>query len=200
MLPERVRAYRNALQSGDLHCEENHRIQLCSVIECLLELNVEGCTGCEVISMIDGILPASIDLSEAAKVSIVGLAVWTGKGGWFLDPVAVVFELSEDCNFVRKYTLMFGDAKTGLRKYPFKPHSKDLYRSPPSEWRFVFGHSESAKPFRRGAGDSAADIATRQANRLTEGLGPGRVSAMSVAHGTAARIGRPDHAPDHFPR
>jgi hypothetical protein len=63
--------------------------------------------------------------------------VWSGSGGWFLDPVAAEFELSEDSNSVRKYSLRFGDAHSGLGKYPNKPFSKDLYRPPPTDWSLV---------------------------------------------------------------
>jgi hypothetical protein len=138
LLPERIGAYRNALAANDLDSEERCRIDLCSVIECLVEVHVDGRKGCEAISMVDGVLPATLDISDSARISIVGLVVWEGRGGWFLDPVATEIELSEDGKSVRKYSLKLGDADSGLGKYPYKPYSKDLYRSPPTDWCVVF--------------------------------------------------------------
>lgn len=139
LLPERVRSYRDAFAINDLQSEEHCRIELCSLVERLLELHLAGCKGCDSISMVDGVLPATFEVSDSGIVSIVGLAVWTGHGGWFLDPFAARIELSPDRKSVRAYSLSFGDAEAGLGKFPYEPYSTKGYRPPPHVWLFVFG-------------------------------------------------------------
>ena len=103
----------------------------------MLETHLIGAQGLETISMVDGFLPSTLDVSAMPNVSINGVAMWVGDEGCFLDPVAAKFELSGDGNFVNRYTLKFGDAETGLKKFPYHPHSKDIYRPPPVHWLVV---------------------------------------------------------------
>src|SRR5262249_1021648 len=78
LLPVRVRGYRDALAADDLVAAERCRIGLCSVVESLLENHLRGCDGADRISMVDGVLPATLDVSDPGVVSLAGVAVWTG--------------------------------------------------------------------------------------------------------------------------
>jgi hypothetical protein len=142
MLPERVRRYDDALAAQRPVGEEHHRIDICSVVEALLEAHLEGCPGWDSSFLMDGVLPASLTVSDSGVVEVVGLAVWSGNRGWYLDPVAARVELSADRKSVRAYSLRFGDAAAGLGKFPYRPHSKDRYRPPPEQWCFAFDRAQ----------------------------------------------------------
>src|SRR5947207_15792597 len=61
MLPERARNYMDALSANNLLSEEQCRLELCSVIEYLLDAHLSGRQGWEPSAWVDGILPAALD-------------------------------------------------------------------------------------------------------------------------------------------
>ncbi len=150
MLPEHVCSYSDALVANDLPAEELSRREICSIIEYLLGVHLDGCKGW-VGSLVDGVLPASLTISDSAVV-VIGLAVWYSNRESFLDPVVARVELSPDRKSVWTYSLRFGDAEAGLGKFPYVLHSKNLYRPPPEQWCFVFGPADAESGDAPGCG------------------------------------------------
>jgi hypothetical protein len=143
LLPERLRHYRGALAAGSITAEAEAQAKLCAVFEWLLEDDLAGC--CRQVSMVDGVIPARIDISDPAAVAVVGVAIWCGAGGWFSDPLSARAELYEGGKAVRSYWLRFGDAATGLGKFPVEPRAKDLHGRAPEQWCFVFGQPAAGR-------------------------------------------------------
>lgn len=140
LLPDRIRAYRLAAGSDNLTDEEETRVKLCAVFERLLSAHLQGWGGrWPAGAWVDGALPGPIDLSEPDAISLSGLIVWCGPGNrWFLDPFACRVDLWDDAESVRAYSLRFGDADKGLRKFTTKSSSKHCYDPPPKAWLFAF--------------------------------------------------------------
>ena len=138
VLPESMRAYQRAVASSDKEAEEQCQFALCSALQYLLEAHLSCCVEWSEGSVVDGVLPGPFEISASGALSLAGLAVWYHGHDWFLDPIAVHVELSADHAAVRSYSLRFGDAESGLRKFPLKPVSKELFHPPPDTWCFVF--------------------------------------------------------------
>ena len=146
-LSERVRYFTLARRVDDLLIEERNRTEVCSLVERLLGAHLRATPDWDSGAWVETIVLNSIDVSDDGVAAIAGAAVWRGRQGWFLDPLAARFELSRDRQWVSSYVMQFGDAELGLGGIRYRADAKPMTGPPPSRWRFVF--EESRRPGRR---------------------------------------------------
>lgn len=111
-----------------------------SSIERLLgQLLEEQSNGWQRGDWIDGIVFRSFE-RNGNEINAYGLAIWYHGDRTFMDPLQALVTISGDDERPKPktYRLKFGDRKSGLGKYGYDPHSKNLYLDPPTEWCFEF--------------------------------------------------------------
>jgi hypothetical protein len=134
----RIRHYRLARRVDDLWIEERNRVELGSLVEALLAAHLRGASGWSTGAWIDTVVTSTLDVSETGVAELSGTAVCCGDRGWFLEPLAARFELSDNGSAVRTYALRFGDAELGLGAMPHQPNRRPSLRALPARWCFVF--------------------------------------------------------------
>jgi hypothetical protein len=140
-LSERVRYFTLARRVDDLWLEERNRTEVCALVERLLAAHLRASAEWDAEAWVEGIVLEGLDVSDAGVAALTGGAVWCGRGGWFVDPVAARFELSPDRQWVISYVVQFGDAELGLGATRYRAEVRRLPERRPARWRFVFEDS-----------------------------------------------------------
>lgn len=146
-LSERVRYFTLARRVDDLWIEERNRAEVCTLVERLLGAHLRATREWDSSAWVEAIVLDGLEVSDAGVAALAGAAIWCGRDGWFLDPLAARFELSADRQWVSSYVVRFGDAELGLGAMRYrgpKPAAGPL----PSRWRFVFEDSRPPGPTR----------------------------------------------------
>lgn len=134
----RIRHYSLARTVDDVWLEETNRSEVGSLVEALLAAHLRISREWDAHAWIQGVVLRSLDVSETGVAVWLGMAIWYGHEGWFLDPLAARFELSPDQTVIRNYLIQFGDAETGLGTVRYEPSAKPRLGGLPVRWRFVF--------------------------------------------------------------
>ena len=146
-LSERVRYFTLARRVDDVWIEERTRAEVCALVERLLGAHLRATPDWDSGAWVETIVLDAVDVSDDGVAAITGAAIWRGREGWFLDPLAARFELSEDRQWVSSYVVQFGDAELGLGGSRYHAGKKLVTGPLPSRWRFVF--EESRRPGQR---------------------------------------------------
>ena len=150
-LSERVRYFTLARRVDDLWLEERNRAEVCSLMERLLGAHLRTAPEWESGAWVEAIVLNGLDVSDAGVAVLVGAAIWRGRDGWFVDPLAARFDLSPDRQWVSSYVVRFGDAERGLGGIRYRADSKPSAGPLPSRWSFVF--EQSRQPGRSRSAD-----------------------------------------------
>ena len=136
-LLENVHTRVAAERAGDLQREQDYRVRILSTLQRALELHLplkwaDGRDG-----TIDGVLPGRLEY-DAPVLSFFGTAVWYDSN-CYEDPLSIRIVFNPDVSgSVDTYAIRFGDADHGLRKSPYRNHSKFRYRPEPARWCYEF--------------------------------------------------------------
>lgn len=137
-LSERVRYFTLARRVDDLWLEERNRTEVGALVERLLAAHLRTNSDWDNEAWVEAIVLDGLDVSDAGVAALTGGAVWCGRDGWFVEPVAARFELSPDRQWVASYVVQFGDAELGLGATRYHAEAKRLPERRPARWRFVF--------------------------------------------------------------
>jgi hypothetical protein len=145
-LSERVRYFILARRVDDLWLEDRNRAEVSSLVERLLVAHLRTTPEWDQGAWVEAIVLNGLDVSDTGVAALVGAAIWRGRDGWFVDPLAARFDLSPDRQWVISYVVRFGDAERGLGGIRYRADSKPFAGPLPSRWSFVF--EESRQPGR----------------------------------------------------